>query len=131
MPVRRASGGAMEVLLVTSRETRRWVIPKGWPWPELADCDSAAEEAREEAGVLGSVETTGYGKYVYSKRHVAGTTEIAVDVFLLWVAEELDDWPERAERNRIWFSPVEAAAAVEEPQLRALLLSLMDRAGQD
>ena len=130
MPVRRSSGGDMEVLLVTSRETRRWVIPKGWPWLELADHLAAAEEAREEAGVLGSVEAAGFGTYVYGKRQLQGTTDIEVEVFLMWVTEELDDWPERTERRRAWYSPAQAAEAVEEPQLRTLLLSLTKRAAQ-
>jgi 8-oxo-dGTP pyrophosphatase MutT (NUDIX family) len=53
LPVRRNPDGSLSVLLVTSRETRRWVIPKGWPWPDRDDYVAATEEAREEAGVLG------------------------------------------------------------------------------
>jgi 8-oxo-dGTP pyrophosphatase MutT (NUDIX family) len=119
-------GGALEVLLVTSRETRRWVIPKGWPWPELADHLAAAEEAREEAGLLGAIESTAFGTYVYQKRFPDRTAEVGVDAYLLWVAEELEDWPERAERRRVWFTPDAAAEAVEEPQLRAMLRALAD-----
>jgi 8-oxo-dGTP pyrophosphatase MutT (NUDIX family) len=113
-------------LLVTSRETQRWVIPKGWPWPAHTDWDSAAGEAREEAGVTGTVETVCFGTYVYGKRHPQGITQLTVDAFILWVTHELGDWPERDERKRQWFSLAEAANVVEEPQLRAMLKSIAD-----
>lgn len=113
-------------MLVTSRESGRWIIPKGWPWPQLADHDSAAGEAREEAGIVGSVEQVSFGTYDYGKRYSDGYTELSVDVFLLWVSEELADWPERSERKRAWFSPLEAAETVEEPKLSALLWAIRD-----
>ena len=59
LPVRREADGSLLVLLVTSRDRRRWVIPKGWPWPDREDCVAAAEEAREEAGVLGRAQSIG------------------------------------------------------------------------
>ena len=126
MPIRRTPGGVIEVLLVTSRETQRWVIPKGWPWPDHTDWDSAAGEAREEAGVTGNIEHVSFGIYDYGKRHPQGITQLSVDVFLLWVKDELDDWPEKAERTRSWFSLRQAAESVEELQLRAMLRALVD-----
>jgi ADP-ribose pyrophosphatase YjhB (NUDIX family) len=126
MPVRRRRGGAIEVLLVTSRETGRWVIPKGWPWPKKEDRDAAAGEAREEAGVEGRVEKKPFGAYEYAKRQTKKTVQLPVDVYLLWVSDEHEDWPERAERRRMWYSPEGAAEAVEEPELKELLRSLSD-----
>ena len=55
LPVRRGEDGSLEVLLVTSRETGRWVIPKGWPSKRLSDREAAAREARQEAGVTGTI----------------------------------------------------------------------------
>ena len=124
MPVRRSAGGALEVLLVTSRETRRWVIPKGWPWPDIADHLAAAEEAREEAGVTGRAEPEPAGTFRYAKRRPEGTSNLHVTIFMLHVVEELDEWPEKSERQRAWFTPADAANAVDEPELKALILAL-------
>jgi 8-oxo-dGTP pyrophosphatase MutT (NUDIX family) len=112
------------VLLVTTLQTRRWIIPKGWPWPGRQDCTSAAEEAREEAGVLGEASVGSIGSYTYQKRRPSGPLPVCVHVYLLEVREELETWPECAQRQRAWFTLPEAAAAVEEPGLRDLLLRL-------
>lgn len=126
LPLRRTPVGGLEVLLVTSRETQRWIIPKGWPWPDHSDPEAAAGEALEEAGLLGRIETTRFGTYVYGKRQTDETVEVGVDVFLLWVSEELPDWKEREERERTWFAVETAAITVDEPQLRALLRALRE-----
>ncbi len=111
---------------MTTRETHRWVIPKGWPWPTRNDFESAAGEALEEAGIAGSIEKFPFGSYVYTKRLETGVIESTVDVFLLWVEEVLDDWSEHADRTRAWFSPDDAANAVQEVQLQAMLRALND-----
>ncbi len=122
MPVRKDLNGAIEILLVTSRETRRLVIPKGWPWPGIKDYQAAAEEAREEAGILGRTHRKPIGTFTYNKRKPNGDVPVKVKVFLLEVEQELDEWPESKERERIWCSPDKAAAAVAEPELGALIL---------
>lgn len=109
---------------MTSRETQRWIIPKGWPWADASDWESAAGEAMEEAGIKGQVEQIGFARYSYQKRTVEGTTELAVDVFLMWVTHELEMWPEKSERKRTWCAPSAAAEMVEEPQLKAILRAL-------
>lgn len=124
LPIRHAAGGTLQVLLVTSRETKRWVIPKGWPWPDLEDHLAAAEEAREEAGVEGVASAVVLGTYVYDKRLRKGARSVSVTVFLLEVTRELKRWPERPERERCWVSPADAAEMVEEPELRDLLRAL-------
>jgi 8-oxo-dGTP pyrophosphatase MutT (NUDIX family) len=117
--------GELRVLLVTSRETCRWVLPKGWMEKRLAPHALAAKEALEEAGVLGEVERRPIGRYDYGKRGPRGrVTPCSVRVFPLRVERLLDDWPERRQRQRRWFSPAEAAMAVEEGGLVALLLQL-------
>ena len=89
--MRRNPDGSLSVLLVTSRQTRRWVIPKGWPWPDREDHVAAAEEAREEAGVLGLALAESIGSYTYRKSHPAGPIAVRVYVYLLEVSEELDE----------------------------------------
>jgi 8-oxo-dGTP pyrophosphatase MutT (NUDIX family) len=124
LPVRRGPDGTLLVLLVTSLQTRRWIIPKGWPWPGQQDCASAAAEAHEEAGVLGEVREVSIGSYTYEKRRPSGRVPVRVAVFLLEVKEELEAWPECKRRRRAWFTLDAAAEAVQEPELKALLLEL-------
>ena len=117
--------GELRVLLVTSRETQRWVLPKGWTEKRLSPHALAAKEAFEEAGVVGEVEPRPIGRYRYLKRGPRDrVTPCSVRVFPLRVNRLLDDWPERRERQRRWFSAAEAAMAVEEGGLVTLLLGL-------
>jgi 8-oxo-dGTP pyrophosphatase MutT (NUDIX family) len=124
LPVRHADDGLLLVLLVTSRETGRWVIPKGWPWPDREEWASAAEEAREEAGVLGTTHPTSIGSYTYEKRRPTGAEPVQVTVYRLEVTEELATWPECDERQRSWFTLTNAATAVDEPELQDLIRQL-------
>ncbi len=127
VPTRRCAGGARELLLVTSRDTGRWVIPKGWPWKSRPDHEAAAGEAWEEAGVRGSIGADPIGHYHYDKREVGSVRPLDVVVFLLEATEERDDWPESHQRRRAWFAPEAAAELVEEPELKAILKSLAAR----
>ena len=130
LPWRQAPG--FEILLITSRETRRWVIPKGWPMPALSAAESAAQEAYEEAGIRGQMAAQAMGHYTYSKRQRGGAKKrFRVDVFAMEVTEVLDQWPEAHERARQWLSPEEAVALVEEPELAALIRTFAgDQLGQ-
>jgi 8-oxo-dGTP pyrophosphatase MutT (NUDIX family) len=122
------AGAALRVVLVTSRETKRWVVPKGWIEPQEAPHRSAAREAFEEAGLHGEAEPDAFGAYAYPKRLAHGgavTTEVLV--FRFRVIRLLHDWPERKERERRLFTPHAAAALVAEPGLAALLRSLAGR----
>lgn len=120
--------GKVEVLLVTSRDTGRWIIPKGWPISGLTPADTAAQEAWEEAGVQGEVVADDIGAFGYAKA-LTPTHSIpcSVQVFGLRVAKLRDKFPERKERRRKWFGLEKAARKVAEPELRALLLSLPER----
>lgn len=114
----------MRVLLVTSRETRRWVIPKGNPMAGVMPHAAAAIEAEEEAGVSGLVCPTPLGSYRYRKRRGNGASlMLDVDVFPLAVTRELASWKEQSQRERRWFSLPEAASAVDESDLRDLIRS--------
>ncbi len=116
----------MQVLLLTSRGTRRWVIPKGWPIRRLSPGATAAREAYEEAGLEGRiVSETPIGRYVYDK-DLGGDAHarVEVSVFFLRVSRQLDNWPEQAERETQWFDPEQAADLVGEPGLAAILRSV-------
>ncbi len=114
----------MQVLLVTSRGTGRWVIPKGNIDPRLSPHAAAAMEAREEAGVIGALSPVPLGSYRYRKRRGSGASLMAdVEVFPLAVSEELDSWKEQGERERRWFPLARAADVVDEPDLRDLIRS--------
>lgn len=117
--------GKVEVLLITSRDTGRWVIPKGWPMSRRSPASAAAQEAWEEAGVQGKVAEHPLGTFRYQK--MLGTKRAlpcTVEVFALRVSKLLDKFPERKERRRKWFPAEKAARKVNEPDLRALLLQL-------
>jgi len=129
LPVRRAPDGSLLVMLVTTLETQRWIIPKGWPWPGEQDYTAAAEEAREEGGVLGEPKAVSIGSYTYEKRRSSGLVPVRVAVYLLEVREELETWPECEQRQRAWFTLSDAAAVVQEPELRAILLQLQEEPG--
>jgi 8-oxo-dGTP pyrophosphatase MutT (NUDIX family) len=122
LPIRRGPDGDLLVLLITTLQTQRWIIPKGWPWPGQQDCMAAAAEAREEAGVLGAARASSIGSYTYEKRRSTGLVPVRVAVYLLEVEEELETWPECERRRRAWFDLAAAAELVKEPELRALLL---------
>jgi 8-oxo-dGTP pyrophosphatase MutT (NUDIX family) len=111
-------------MLITSRETGRWIIPKGWPKQRQAPYASAAREALEEAGVVGEVSRDPIGSYSYKKRLKNGTAVACeVHVFPLEVKRQQKKWTEKGEREFQWFSPTEAAKVVREPLLRNILRS--------
>ncbi len=117
----------VEVLLITSRDTGRWVIPKGWPIAGLSPAGSAAREAWEEAGVEGVISETGLGQFRYDKLLTPrAALPCQVEVFALRVARLKDKFPERKERRRKWFGAELAARKVDEPELRQLLARLAD-----
>lgn len=120
----RADDGTPRILLVTSRETSRWVIPKGWPIKGRKDQKAAAREAFEEAGVSGAIGSMPIGSYRYVKFDNGADQLLAVSVFLLAVSRQKNSWPEQDQRQRAWFTIAEAARRVAEPELRALIRSI-------
>lgn len=114
--------GQVLILLVTSRHTGRWVLPKGNLVIGIAPHRAAAREAEEEAGVRGTIARKPLGRFPYRKWRSAERFEMAkVDVFALKVGKQLDRWKEQGQRERRWFPRDEAAELVDEPELRALL----------
>lgn len=120
----RREAGRIEVLLVTSRETGRWIIPKGNRMAGLTDAEAAGEEAWEEAGVRGKIHPVRLGSFHYDKGlSRGGVRRTAVDVYAVRVKESFKDWPEGRQRTRQWFGQAAAVEAVTEPELKALILS--------
>lgn len=125
LPFRVGADGAIEIALVTSRETRRWIIPKGWSSAGESPADAALREAFEEAGLVGRMSDDPLGAYRYGKRRAGGRiTECEVTIHLLAVEEELEDWPERRYRQRRWLPAEEVATSVEEEGLGELLTAI-------
>jgi 8-oxo-dGTP pyrophosphatase MutT (NUDIX family) len=125
LPWRKNQTG-LEVLLVTTRTSKRWVIPKGWPMNGKSDPEAAAIEAYEEAGVQGEISATSCGHYGYSKLSDRGKMRaLDVTVYPLQVKKELDEWPEQSERERRWVSLADAAKLAVEPGLFPILDSFI------
>jgi 8-oxo-dGTP pyrophosphatase MutT (NUDIX family) len=122
------SHGHAEVVLVTTRETGRWTIPKGWPIKGLKAHATAEREAWEEAGVKGTARKSPLGYFSYLKTLNDGRkVPSLVSVYLVAVKRAFNQFPECKERNIDWLSPVEAALRVQEPELKGLLLSMVRR----
>lgn len=118
----RILNGKVQILLVTSRETGRWLIPKGWPEQGLSALDCAAREAWEEAGIEGRMSETCLGIYSYLKTlDDRDRLPVVVAVFPVKVRRLADKFPEHKDRKRKWFSRKKAAAQVVEPELRRIL----------
>jgi 8-oxo-dGTP pyrophosphatase MutT (NUDIX family) len=124
----RKSGPGVDVLLVTSRTTRRWLLPKGWPVAGKSSAESAMVEAFEEAGVWGVAAEPPLGSYKYDKVLKDGSIRpCTVDVFAIPVVKLLDEWPEMSQRRRRWYSALTAASMVAEPDLAAILSAFHEK----
>ena len=122
LPYRTNDAAQTEIMLITSRDTRRWVLPKGNRIKGLKSHEAASHEAYEEAGLVGVACPYAIGTYQYRKNRKDGTSRPAtVDIFPFLVTSQLHEWPEQEERDLRWFTPAEAAAAVDEPELRDIL----------
>jgi 8-oxo-dGTP pyrophosphatase MutT (NUDIX family) len=130
LPYRAKSKSELEVMLITSRDTRQWIIPKGWPKHGLSPHDTAAEEAFEEAGVAGKITERPIGSYSYIKvMKQGGTTRCSVRVFALRVTRQHKKWPEKRERTIKWYGLEDAVRFVREPYLRRVIRNFIARKG--
>ena len=126
----RGSGADISVLLITSRQTGRWVVPKGNLMLGKAPHEAAAIEAKEEAGVRGAISPISIGSFRYTKLLAGGGSVVAeVELFPLAVTRELPNWIEKHQRKRRWFSIGEAATAVDEVELGELIHRFGDGQG--
>src|SRR5207245_10067972 len=123
LPYRLSAGSRPQFMLVRSRETRRWIIPKGWPKKGKSPHHSAAREAFEEAGVVGAVARRSVGSFTYEKRLKHGGAVVCeVRVFPLQVRRQNKQWPEKPERVVKGLSASQPAEEVKQPKLSAIIL---------
>ena len=128
IPMKWTKDGELRILMVTSRDTGRWVLPKGWTMDGHKPWRAAEVEALEEAGVTGYISREALGDYTYDKRLAGGAViPCTVRVYPMIVATVKRNWKERKERRRHWFSPEGAAEAVAEPGLTDILAGLRDK----
>lgn len=115
-----------QVLLITSRDTGRWILPKGWPIDGLNGAEAALQEAWEEAGVKeAEIQPDSIGQYEYVKGlDSGGEVPVRTHVYLARVRSLSDDYPEAGERTRKWVTPDQGAEMVDEPGLRLILRNL-------
>jgi 8-oxo-dGTP pyrophosphatase MutT (NUDIX family) len=123
LPYRFTPSAALEILLVTSRRSKRWLIPKGWPIKGLRPAKSAAREAFEEAGVTGKVGTKSIALFNYEKLFEKDRIQVncEVKVFPLLVKRQSETWPEFEQRLVQWADPGKAVSMMKEPQLKKLV----------
>jgi 8-oxo-dGTP pyrophosphatase MutT (NUDIX family) len=123
LPYRYTEAGAVEVLLVTSRSRRRWILPRGWPIKGLKPAEAAAREAFEEAGVRGAVRSKPIGRFTYEKQldEDGRSVSCEVTVFPLEVVRQHRIWPEVWQREVRWLAVGDAAAIVDDDGLKPLL----------
>jgi 8-oxo-dGTP pyrophosphatase MutT (NUDIX family) len=130
LPYRFSQDAALEILLVTTRGTRRWIIPKGWPIKGLRPGKSAAREAFEEAGVTGRIGGKPIGSFAFDKLRdeAGGMTTCEVKVYPLLVKRQSHVWPESHQRTTQWVQPGRAIAMIKEPDLKKIVASFAKRA---
>ena len=117
----RLGPAGLEIMLVSSRATRRWIVPKGWPMAGRADHVAAGIEAIEEAGLLGVIDEQSCGAFVYMKRFSRGEEPCEIKLYPLKVVRQRDKWPEKHERMTQWFSVEQAAQKVSDPGLAEVI----------
>lgn len=126
LPLRWNDDDQVEVLMITSRDTGRWVVPKGWTMKDVKPWAAAAIEALEEAGAKGHIAREVFGTYSYDKILDDATAQpCRVKVYPMIVEKLKTDWKEKDQRTRKWFSLSEAAELVDEPELSDMLARLM------
>lgn len=121
LPYRRLPSGEMQFLLLTSRATERFVIPKGWRMKGKPDWKAAAIEAEQEAGVLGEINRDPIGQYQYWKRFRSAFVPVTVFIYAMEVTGQAPAWQERKQRRREWVNRQQAKTLVDEPELMSLI----------
>jgi 8-oxo-dGTP pyrophosphatase MutT (NUDIX family) len=112
----------VKVLVISSRGTGRWIVPKGWPMDGKTPADAALQEAWEEAGVIGKVVSAPLGLYSYQKvRDDAPDFPCVAVVYAVKVKSLAKEFPEAGERRVKWVGRKKAARLVDEPELSRIL----------
>jgi len=125
LPWRLAADGGLEILLVTSRTSKHWLLPKGWPIPGKSGLESALQEAFEEAGIQAKGPDSPLGRYAFVKV-LHDETELActMSVYAVGQVAELPEWPEKEQRERMWFTQAEAASIAFDLNLSRFLATI-------
>jgi 8-oxo-dGTP pyrophosphatase MutT (NUDIX family) len=130
LPYRFTPMAALEILVVTTRQSRHWIVPKGWPIKRLTPSKSAAREAFEEAGVRGKIGARAIGSFTYRKS--TGQTDedpnYEVKIFPLLVRRQSATWPEYGQRVVQWVDPEKAISLIREPELKAIVATFAKHA---
>jgi 8-oxo-dGTP pyrophosphatase MutT (NUDIX family) len=129
LPYRFNQAATLEILLVTSRQSRRWIIPKGWPIKGLRPAKSAAREAFEEAGVRGKIAAKSIGAFNYHKMLDENGIQVPceVKVFPLLVKRQSEAWPESEQRLVQWVEPSKAVSLIKESDLKKVVAAFAKR----
>jgi 8-oxo-dGTP pyrophosphatase MutT (NUDIX family) len=129
LPYRFTHDAALEILLVTTRQSKQWIIPKGWPIKGLRPAKSAAREAFEEAGVRGRVGAKSIGLFAYDKPLNGNGMRVSceVRVFPLLVKRQSETWPEIEQRVVQWVAPDKALTLIRDRELKALVAAFVKR----
>jgi 8-oxo-dGTP pyrophosphatase MutT (NUDIX family) len=125
LPYRFTQIAALEILVVTTRQSRRWIVPKGWPIKRLTPSKSAAREAFEEAGVRGKIGARPIGNFRYKN---GAEADYEVKIFPLLVRRQSATWPEHGQRVVQWVAPDKAISLIREPELKSLVAAFAKRA---
>lgn len=130
LPYRFTPMAALEILVVTTRQSRRWIVPKGWPIKRLAASKAAAREAFEEAGVRGKIGARAIGNFRYRKAadESGAEADCEVKVFPLLVKRQSATWPEFGQRVVQWVDPEKAISLIREPELKSMVEKFAKRA---
>ena len=111
----------VQICLITSRESKRWILPKGWPMHNQTPAEAAATEAWEEAGLTGKPYDVCLGVYTYTKQRKTDALAVVTLVYPVRVQNVHSDWPEAHERTRRWMTPQKAAKKLKEPALKQIV----------
>ncbi len=111
----------LQICLITSRTSKRWILPKGWPMHNQTPAEAAATEAWEEAGLTGKAYDVCLGVYSYTKQRKRGSLPVLALVYPVKVRNVHSTWPEAHQRRRKWMTPQQAAKKVQEPALKQIV----------
>ncbi len=127
LPLRTGEDGLPQIMLMTSRETKRIIVPKGWPMKGITDHKAATIEARQEAGLVGRIEHDPIGSYEYWKRSTDHFELCRVKVYVLHVERQLRICKEQDQRHYGWLPIAHAVELVDDPGLATIILKLQRR----
>ncbi len=113
-------GVGLEIVLITSRSSGKWIFPKGVIDPGETPESTAVKEAQEEAGVVGRI--TGEALGTYEQEKWGGLARI--DIYPLAVESLLEEWEEQATRERLVVG-FEEARQLLAPSLAEILDALL------